>query len=226
MFAPPSIPNATFVSSQECSTCHANVTGSFHDATHARLMATGANAKQVGCQACHGPGSAHVQSGGARGTIVNPRRSPEACLACHTDKRGEFALPHGHAVLQGKMACTDCHDPHRGDTVTGGGTQLAAMNDTCVKCHQAQRGPFMFQHEAVNEGCVTCHNPHGSVNEKMLKVPNQALCLQCHAQVQTASGQILIGGHNHRPYLNRGTCWTAGCHEAVHGSHANTSLRF
>jgi hypothetical protein len=26
--------------------------------------------------------------------------------------------------------------------------------------------------------------------------------------------------------LSQGTCWTAGCHEAVHGSRVNSSLRF
>jgi hypothetical protein len=26
--------------------------------------------------------------------------------------------------------------------------------------------------------------------------------------------------------LQQGSCWTAGCHEAVHGSRVNSSLRF
>jgi hypothetical protein len=26
--------------------------------------------------------------------------------------------------------------------------------------------------------------------------------------------------------VQRGTCWSAGCHEAVHGSHVSSSLRF
>ena len=39
-------------------------------------------------------------------------------------------------------------------------------------------------------------------------------------------GEILIGGRDHAPFLSRGACWSAGCHEAVHGSHVNSSLRF
>lgn len=224
--APPTIAGARFVGSQECTQCHANITGNFHDATHARLALEGSRGTEVGCESCHGPASAHVQSGGARGTIVNPRQSPEACFQCHQDKRGEFNLPHGHPVLAGKMSCVDCHDPHRGESAPGRGTQLASMNETCLKCHAAQGGPFVFEHEAVREGCVTCHNPHGSVNEKMLKARNQALCLQCHFQQQTPAGRLLIGGVDHRAFVTRGTCWTAGCHEAIHGSHANSTLRY
>jgi hypothetical protein len=26
--------------------------------------------------------------------------------------------------------------------------------------------------------------------------------------------------------IQQGTCWTAGCHEAVHGSRVDSSLRF
>lgn len=226
LIPPSAVVGATFVGSKECTQCHVNITRGFHDATHSRLMDPAAGDKSIGCEACHGPGSTHVESGGKVGTIINPRRSPETCFQCHIDKRGEFSLPHTHPVLAGKVSCADCHDPHRGDAVKGAGAQLASMNETCFQCHAAQRGPFVFEHEAVREGCVTCHNPHGSVNEKMLKARNQALCLQCHFQQQTPAGQLLIGGTDHRALISRGTCWTAGCHEAVHGSHANSSLRF
>ncbi|MFT3782717.1 MAG: cytochrome c3 family protein [Nibricoccus sp.] len=224
--APPDITGAKFVGSAECAQCHANITGRFHDATHARLTVASKEVKDTRCESCHGPGSLHVQSGGGNGTIINPKRSPEACFKCHLDKRGEAALPHSHPILAGKMSCADCHDPHRGEAVSGKGTDLASANDTCLKCHSAQRGPFVFEHEALREGCVTCHNPHGSVNEKMLVARNQALCLRCHFQQQTAPGQLLIGGVNHQPFVTRGTCWSAGCHEAIHGSHANSTLRY
>jgi len=226
MFAPPQIPGAEFVGSGDCAQCHADISSGFHDATHARLMAPGDLAKNVGCESCHGPGSVHAESGGEPGTIVNPRLSPEACFQCHLDKRGEFSLPHAHPILDGKVSCADCHDPHRGDAVIGGGTHLAGANETCLVCHSAQKGPFVFEHEALREGCVTCHSPHGSVNAKMLKSRNQTLCLQCHFQQQTATGQLLIGGRDHAPFVQRGTCWSAGCHEAVHGSHVSSSLRF
>lgn len=226
MFAPPQVAGATFVGSKECAQCHENITSGFHDATHAKLVAQGDAGKNIGCESCHGPGSLHTKAGGGAGTIINPARNPDGCYQCHLDKRGEFQLQNSHPVAHGKMSCSDCHEAHRGDAVTGGGTQLEPVNASCVRCHEAQRGPFVFEHEALRESCTTCHNPHGSVNPKMLKARNQALCLQCHFQQQTITGQLLIGGRDHAAFVQRGTCWTAGCHEAVHGSHVNSSLRF
>ena len=37
---------------------------------------------------------------------------------------------------------------------------------------------------------------------------------------------VARGTATYAAFVQRGTCWTAGCHEAVHGSHVNSSLRF
>jgi hypothetical protein len=60
----------------------------------------------------------------------------------------------------------------------------------------------------------------------MLTERNATLCLKCHFQQQTGSGNIVIGGRDHSGSLSRGACWSAGCHEAVHGSQVSSSLRF
>ena len=224
VLAPPQIPGAAFVGSSACEQCHEEITRGFKTATHARLLARGENAKNVGCESCHGPGSLHDQAGGGRGNIINPRKSAETCFQCHLDKRGEMNLPYSHPVLNGKIGCGDCHDPHKGPAIMGGGTSLASEQQTCAKCHLAQRGPFVFEHEAVREGCTTCHTVHGSVNAKLLAQRNANLCLKCH--MQTLSAAVTIGGVGHNANLNKGTCWTAGCHEAVHGSQVSTKLRF
>src|ERR1700688_673482 len=135
ILAPPSIPGAEFVGSEACATCHESITRNFATATHARLKAQGDNAKNVGCESCHGPGSLHVASGGAPKTIVNPRKSPETCFQCHLDKQAQFNLPSHHPVLEGKMSCGDCHAPHKGSVIRGGGTELTGQNEVCAKCH-------------------------------------------------------------------------------------------
>lgn len=226
MVMPPSIPGAEFVGDQECATCHEEITSKFGTATHARLMAHGANAQGAGCESCHGPGSLHAQAGGGHQTIVNPGKSPQVCFQCHLDVRGKFNLPYHHPVLEAKMSCINCHEPHKGDAVIGGGTNIAAERETCGQCHIAQRGPFVFEHEAVREGCSTCHSVHGSVNNKMLLERNANLCLKCHFQRQTSPGAIFIGDVNHSAFLRRGTCWSGGCHEAIHGSQVSPALRF
>jgi predicted CXXCH cytochrome family protein len=226
------VPGAAYVGSKECVQCHAEETSHFAGATHARLRASDSKVGDTGCEVCHGPGSLHVQSGGKAGTIVNPRRSPEACFQCHLDKRGEFSLPHTHPVLAGKVSCVDCHDTHRGDATRGGGAALASRNETCFKCHTLQAGPFTYTHGAIREeGCTACHNPHGTVNDKMLVARDANLCLRCHLEVLspgfTVGGFASGGPHSNSAgaRLSEGTCWSAGCHEDVHGSNVSASLR-
>ena len=233
LVAPPQIAGAKIVGNKECTQCHSDQTDHFGGASHARLAVADAKLGDTSCEACHGPGSIHVAGGGTRGTIINPRKSPEACFQCHLDKRGQFALPNSHQVMNGKMSCGDCHDPHRGNAVAGTGLDVEAMNATCTKCHTQQKGPFVYEHAATKEGCISCHNPHGSVNAKMLVARDANLCLRCHLQSpdpgvtgQVNANAIRRTAENHNTRLMQGTCWSAGCHEAPHGSNANYHFRY
>ena len=240
----PDVPGAKYIGSKECEQCHDKIYRDFATADHARLIAKGPNALNAGCESCHGPGSLHSESGGevkppysftagrpqassygARLAVQPARATETVCFQCHSDVRGQFQLPSHHPVPEGRMTCTVCHSPHKGSIIRGGGTSLVSENESCLACHAAQRGPYVFEHEALREGCNTCHTPHGSVNAKLLTVRDANLCLKCHFQ-QVQGGIIRIGGSDHTVRLQQGTCWTAGCHEAVHGSRVNSSLRF
>ena len=230
--APPNVAGATFVGSNKCADCHEDQTKHFGSATHAKLALKDAKGTDISCESCHGAGSIHVKAGGGKGTIVNPRKSPETCFQCHVDKRGQFSLPHSHPVLAGKISCIDCHDVHEGNAIKGSGADLEAQNETCTKCHTQQKGPFVFEHGAMREGCVSCHSPHGSVNQKMLVARDANLCLRCHLESPDpgSSGQINANAihhtaENHNTRLMQGACWSAGCHEAPHGSNVNNHLR-
>lgn len=228
--APPKVAGAQFVGSKACAECHDDKTEHFASATHAKMALKDAKVGDIGCESCHGPASLHVKAGGSKDTIVNPFKSPEACFACHLDKRGDFSLPNTHPVLAGKISCVDCHDVHADNVIKGSGAALEAQNETCTKCHSAQKGPFVFEHGAMKEGCTSCHNPHGSVNQKMLLTRDANLCLRCHLETPAVSGEINANSvrhtsENHNTRLMQGTCWSAGCHEAPHGSNANNHTR-
>jgi predicted CXXCH cytochrome family protein len=240
----PDVPGANYIGSKECEQCHDQIYKGFATADHARLIAQGTNAINAGCESCHGPCSLHSDSGGevlppysftsgrpnsasfgARLAVQPPRATETVCFQCHPDVRGQFGLPAHHPVTEDKLSCADCHSPHKGSIHAAGGTSLLSQNEGCFRCHPAQRGPFIFQHEAMHEGCTACHSPHGSVNAKLLTERNANLCLKCHFQ-QVSGGALLIGGSDHTLRVQQGTCWTAGCHEAVHGSRVSPSLRF
>jgi len=240
----PDVPGAKYIGSSECEQCHDEICRDFKTAEHSRLLAKGKNGKEYGCESCHGPASIHSDSGGetkppysftsgrpqptgpgARYPLEQARAMETVCFRCHSDVRGQFNLPSHHPVPEGNMTCVQCHPPHHGVAFAAGGTQLLSQNENCLKCHELQKGPFVFEHDALHEGCTTCHAPHGSINAKLLTERDSNLCLKCHFQ-QIKNGGILIGGIDHTTRINQGACWSAGCHEAVHGSRVSPTLRF
>ena len=229
---PPVVDGAHFVGNRSCADCHTNIARAFPASPHARFYKDDLRfAGETGCESCHGPGSRHVELGGGRGrAIVNPGKDPMACFACHIQTQTEFRLAHHHPVPEGQMNCVQCHDPHGRDIrKPAAGLFLARGDDACASCHRQQTRHFVFAHEALREGCVTCHNPHGSTNAKLLAQRDLNLCLRCHAQVQglgATPGRVFIGSSDHTDYMRRATCWSAGCHSAVHGSNVDRILRY
>jgi predicted CXXCH cytochrome family protein len=230
---PLQIEGATFVGDKACADCHENITRAFPASPHARLhLENGRMPGQSGCESCHGPGSKHIAMGGRGGLdkfIINPGKDPQACFQCHAEVQAEFHFPQHHPVLEGKMNCVQCHDPHGMDIMKpAGGLAMSRLNESCAQCHREQTRPFVYEHPALREGCTACHSPHGSINAKMLIEPDSNLCLRCHAQVAgpAASGRIFIGGRDHTSSLAFGSCWTAGCHTAVHGSNVHPILLY
>jgi predicted CXXCH cytochrome family protein len=229
VLAPPEIEGANFVGNKTCADCHTNITRIFHASPHGRFYKDDVKwAGMTGCESCHGAGSKHVAAGGGRGKfIVNPGKDPASCFQCHLEVHAQLNLPHHHPVVENRMNCTACHDPHGHDIKKpAGGLAMARLNESCAECHREQARPFAFEHEALRDGCTVCHSPHGSINAKLLTERDNNLCLKCHAQVQATAGQIIIGKLDHSSYMRRGTCWSAGCHTAIHGSNISPRMLY
>ena len=214
---------AKYVGMETCLTCHEKEGKEYKLSSHYRAFIKNDTTGAEGCETCHGPGSIHVDNGGGLGTMINPKKNPEVCFSCHTDKKMQFRLPYHHPVLEGKMSCTDCHDPHGIDARPWSATSENGVNDVCLKCHTDKRGPFVFEHDALKDGCTACHQVHGSVNDKMLIARDYNLCLRCHAMNNFPWDH---GQGGRYPDMTYGACWSAGCHQAIHGSNFQARFRY
>ena len=119
--------------------------------------------KGVTCESCHGPGKAHVDSGGDATKIfqftkATPKQISERCLTCHAGDHPNFdRTAHGDALV----GCTSCHSMHKFEPQT---VLLKTKQPTlCYQCHTDIKAAFAEPfHHRVDEGlikCSDCHDP-------------------------------------------------------------------
>lgn len=136
------------------------------------------------------------------------------CLSCHAEVAQDFRMRSHHPLEQAGFSCTTCHDPHQ--QAVRGADLIRQTNALCESCHGEYAGPFVFPHAPVHDvtlgdGCLTCHQPHGSTQPHLLTISGRATCLQCHVDRDTTGPT---------PHF-AGSCWAAGCHVQIHGSHTD-----
>lgn len=193
--ATPAAPSGEYVGSETCKTCHEDMPSkgfykNFEDSPHfVTTLDTKKGPEWHGCEACHGPGKAHVEGGGDKTKIFAFRGASasevsQRCLGCH--QYGEEHSNYARSVhLQNGVACTDCHDPHHAKE-----NQFllkATQPALCYGCHLDKKQQFTrpFRHR-VNEGlvkCTDCHNPHGGFLARQLRATTSQdlVCFKCHA---------------------------------------------
>jgi predicted CXXCH cytochrome family protein len=181
-------------------------------------------AKSAGSLPLSSGEATNARSFTAKGTVMELKPDGRTVVIQH-EAISNYMVPAHHPVTEGRMNCAQCHDPHGEDILKpAGGLAMARRNEDCAQCHREQTRPFVFEHPALREGCTACHNPHGSINRMMLTQSDNNLCFRCHTQMPgpgVPPGEIFIGKSPHASYLQVGTCWSAGCHTAVHGSDIN-----
>ncbi len=234
--ATPGAEPAQYVGSVVCVACHRATTPAllpqFEQTVMGKVFLHNARSdlEKQNCEACHGPGSAHVAAGGGKGRGVAPgqlisfakgdptpvEQRNARCLACH--ERRDHLFWEGSPHEQRDLACTDCHTimERRSPRVA---LSRANVVEVCAQCHMVKRSQMVRpSHMPIPEGkmsCTDCHNPHGSATQAMLKYdsPNDT-CYNCHADKR---GPFLW---EHPPVEEN----CMNCHEP-HGSNHNALLK-
>jgi DmsE family decaheme c-type cytochrome len=187
-----------YVGSETCKTCHQdmpskdffkNYEGSPHFVT---TLDTKKGPEWQGCEACHGPGKAHVDGGGDKSKIftfknASAREINARCLDCHSGGPQHMnAINSEHS--KNDVSCISCHSPHHAKEAEF--LLVKSQPELCYTCHLQQKAQFeMPFHHRVNEGlvqCSDCHNVHGTVGPKQVRTSSSqdAVCFKCHTDKQ------------------------------------------
>ena len=190
--SPPQEDQSKYAGSTPCATCHEELYQRFTKSPHQILETHPKKGwQQKSCEACHGPGQAHVETGDAT-KILSFNKIPVSevtakCLNCHGQMQDHAGFGTG---LHGRnqVGCIDCHKVHEPRQPL----RLAAENSDqlCVRCHREIQPSFSkpFRHK-LREGaihCVDCHQPHGGLNPRQVRLANgnEAACLKCHTDIR------------------------------------------
>lgn len=206
-----------YVGSDSCKGCHEDLYNKgFVGTPHYALLKDGKH----GCEDCHGPGSAHVESGGDVTKIIrfkelSSKETSDRCLSCH-------AYSNEHANFQrsshstNDVGCMSCHSTHQPKTQRG--LLSEEQPQLCYGCHTQTKAEFSrpFRHR-VNQGlieCSDCHNEHGEFLPRQLRSSseNDQTCVKCHTDKR---GPFVF---EHLPVK------TEGC-SSCHTPHGSTSPR-
>lgn len=158
----------------------------------------------VGCETCHGPGSAHIEAAKRKDPNLlmkrlqdlTPREINEECGKCHrsfdgvgaggievtmTNRFQAYGLMQSPCFEKGgeKLSCLTCHDPH--DNLE---TNPRHYDIVCMTCHSpgAKLAPPEVPQERAefvcpvnpNQKCTSCHMPKRKVFPKSNIFTNMA----------------------------------------------------
>jgi predicted CXXCH cytochrome family protein len=209
-----------------CADCHSTGLRKNYDAVADRFQTQWAEIS-VGCEACHGPGSAHVAWANARRDGKSYVDDGGKGLTAHLDERRGVTWTRDSAAATATRSkprdtqresdvCARCH-ARRGqiaDGYTAGKPFLdyyrpALLNAPLYHPDGQQRdevydwGSFLqSKMHGAGVTCSDCHEPHSSE----LRAEGNAVCTQCHAPAKFDSA-----AHHHHPPGSKGA-QCANCH--------------
>jgi predicted CXXCH cytochrome family protein len=200
----------------KCAGCHTTGLDLGYDPEE-KTYATRWKELAIGCEACHGPGEAHVKAKGGKGNIVCPSKLShsqqlDACGKCHS--RGTAGPEHGAPKgLPGRLAYPYNMVP---------GTKLADVyvqyepadhpkdfwKDESAKNHHQQWNDYARSEMLAHGGpksptCTTCHDPHRA-DALRATIDDNKLCNDCHTAYRDPAALAAHTGHGSDPIANAG----------------------
>ncbi|MEO7649617.1 MAG: DmsE family decaheme c-type cytochrome [Bryobacteraceae bacterium] len=148
-----------------CYGCHASVRTQFSMPFKHRV-----NEGFMQCSDCHNP---HGTPAATWRSALRPHMveqslgNEEACLKCHSDKRGPFTFEHPPVRVEG---CESCHSPH--GSMNAKLLRRPMVFTVCLECHNGA-GKFGRQ----GDGIVTQTASHNVFD------PKYRNCTTCHARI-------------------------------------------
>ena len=191
---------ATYVGAELCGACHSDHFTQFNKTYMATVLAEKYPVEQQGCEACHGPGSAHVEAVGeasdeagmerARNLIYvfarhSPKENADRCLTCHIKNENQSLFQRSRHLAAG-VFCGDCHTAHLTDTESEPAKPSGALTTLFSVPKRAAEEEWLDNRllkEKQPEMCYSCHRDveaqfqlpvRHRVNEGLLK------CTDCH----------------------------------------------
>ena len=172
----------------------------------------------VGCESCHGPGSAHNEDQRAA-SIVNPARldpvrADDICIQCHSQGQPRenpfggryYDWPVGFRPGTRLAEVWELDPPHLGEET------FTHWPDGSAHKNRMQGNDYV-QSQMYVKGvtCYGCHDVHGTEHEADLLAPGNDVCLECHQPQLQAGPRGSIAYHTqHDPDGEGGVC--IACH--------------
>ena len=159
----------------------------------------------VGCEKCHGPGSAHVLRP-SRLNITNPARldtvqATNVCIQCHSQGQPLSNPINGkyYDWPVGFQVGMDLKDFWKLEEHQPGEQTFTHFADGTAHKNRMQGNDFvqsaMYTHGV---SCFSCHDVHGTENNADLLKPANVLCLECHGpQSPNGPHSSSIEAHTH-----------------------------
>ena len=156
----------------------------------------------VGCEACHGPGSVHNADQSAA-SIVNPARldpvrADDICIQCHSQGQPRenpingqyYDWPVGFRPGDRLNEYWELDGPHLGEETFTHWPEGSAHKNR-------MQGNDYVQSQMYVKGvtCYGCHDVHGTAHDAELIAPGNEVCLTCHGPQLQAGPRGSIAYH-------------------------------